>query len=200
MMQVNEYSYRMGEQEGSEEGTVGLRKRPCSCCSPRRCCAALGIVAVIVLVIVVAVGGTYGGLASYMMENSDYDIQGLQIEQFEKGNTSWSASLRLTLWCNTTKAGSTLRVSKARVRLHLEGVDMGTIEFGAFTINPDTDNKFSGTLRASKRPLDSVQPVSKYLAGAAINATADIERMTIWCINTRLPHRVRGMSKRIQRL
>eukprot|EP00727_Mastigamoeba_balamuthi_P005632 m51a1_g1689 hypothetical protein (200) ;mRNA; f:458995-459781 len=171
----------------------------CCCCWCTSCCAALCAVLSCVVVALVVAGAVYGGLAAYTVHNTNFDIVGMKIENFQLGVDSWSAEIQMTLLCNTTvTTGAPVRMDRADVYVYFEGADIGPGEFGPVTFAPGTSKQFTGTVHAFNRPLSSAAFVRKYLAGQAIDVTADLERIKVWGISVTLPTNVSVMHKQLQ--
>eukprot|EP00727_Mastigamoeba_balamuthi_P004882 m51a1_g14392 hypothetical protein (231) ;mRNA; f:325266-326100 len=186
---LTEYSFDMEQRQlGDEDDCRSL-------CWSRRCAVTLCSTVAVVVATSAAVGLTYGCLVAHMLSTVAFDIDSMQIERLHEDNASWSAGVQLTLWCNTSGVGSTVRVSHARVRAFLDGEDVGTGEFGPITIDPNTHMRFSGAVEVSNRPIAGAQLASKLQAGEAVKVTADIEQVTIWGVRTQLSRRVRVVSK-----
>eukprot|EP00727_Mastigamoeba_balamuthi_P007537 m51a1_g3403 hypothetical protein (125) ;mRNA; f:552423-552876 len=120
----------------------------------------------------------------------------MKISNFERGNESWSADIRVTLLCNTTvNVGASVRVDSADVLMYFDGLVIGSGEFGPVTFSPSSTRTLSGTVVALDRPLDSAAVVQKYLDGQAINVTANVERIKVWGISVVLCGDVRIVNK-----
>eukprot|EP00727_Mastigamoeba_balamuthi_P005630 m51a1_g1687 hypothetical protein (229) ;mRNA; r:455550-456412 len=186
-----------GASESDRVGSPVPRRRRCCGCAP--CvCFLLVAVPLFLIVAVVIVGVVYGCLAANTVKNTNFNIAGMQVENFEADPDAltWAADIRLWINSNTSSVpGAVVKISNLHVRVDFDSVTVGPGNFGPVTWSPGKTDKFSGLIEAQDQKLTMTNPVVKFVTGTRVVVTAELERITVWGFNVKLPRSVRILQR-----